>query len=58
MWWVSLWEALIVVSQKWSFPTALPKGKDEILALVAKAILLNRHSSPFADRINPEVHSV
>ena len=23
VWWVSLWEALIVVSQKWSFPTAL-----------------------------------
>ena len=23
MWWGSLWEALIVESQKWSFPTAL-----------------------------------
>ena len=28
LWWVSLWEALIVVSQKWSFPTALPLKDD------------------------------
>ena len=23
MWWVSVWEALFVVPQKWSFPAAL-----------------------------------
>ena len=30
MWWVSLWEALIVVSQKWSFPTALVRSLSKI----------------------------
>ena len=27
MWWVGLWEALVVVSQKWSSPTALHSSR-------------------------------